>query len=180
MFFFILITCLLDIVLILYGEVLSWSPMGVKGLRNRSFFIPWGWGFYLVPLLGYFEDPPSLAVNFCCPPLKSVSDDWRPSVSPPPQKKTHVISSTPSGDKMLPKHFSRNFIVVTWSLKNLGMPIFACALAIGKFLTTSEAYFGRWVTIHLLAIQGLHLIRSVVWIMIRSMTKEKKRCLIFI
>ena len=32
-FFFILITCLLDIVLILYGEILSWSLMGVKGSR---------------------------------------------------------------------------------------------------------------------------------------------------
>ena len=31
--FFILITCLLDIVLILRGEILSWSLMGVKGLR---------------------------------------------------------------------------------------------------------------------------------------------------
>ena len=32
-FCFILITCLLDIVLILFGEILSWSLMGVKGLR---------------------------------------------------------------------------------------------------------------------------------------------------
>ena len=32
-FFSILITCLLDIVLILYGEILSWSLMGVKGSR---------------------------------------------------------------------------------------------------------------------------------------------------
>ena len=32
MYFFILITCLLDIVLTLYGEILSWSLMGVKGL----------------------------------------------------------------------------------------------------------------------------------------------------
>ena len=31
-FFFILVTCLLDIVLILYREILSWSLMGVKGL----------------------------------------------------------------------------------------------------------------------------------------------------
>ena len=31
-FFVILITCLLDIVLILEGEILSWSLMGVKGL----------------------------------------------------------------------------------------------------------------------------------------------------
>ena len=35
-FFFILITCLLDIVLILWGEILSWSVMGVKGLRWES------------------------------------------------------------------------------------------------------------------------------------------------
>ena len=33
-FFFILITYLVDIVLILYGEVLSWSFMGVKGLKT--------------------------------------------------------------------------------------------------------------------------------------------------
>ena len=31
--FLILITCLVDIVLILYGEILSWSLMGVKGLN---------------------------------------------------------------------------------------------------------------------------------------------------
>ena len=31
-FFFILITYLVDIVLILKGEILSWSLMGVKGL----------------------------------------------------------------------------------------------------------------------------------------------------
>ena len=31
-FFFILITCLLDIVLMLCGEILSWSLKGVKGL----------------------------------------------------------------------------------------------------------------------------------------------------
>ena len=35
-FFFILITYLIDIVLILYGEILSWSPMGVKGLENKQ------------------------------------------------------------------------------------------------------------------------------------------------
>ena len=35
-FFFILITCLLDIVLILYGEILSWSLMGVKGFTAAS------------------------------------------------------------------------------------------------------------------------------------------------
>ena len=31
-----LITCLLHIVLILRGEILSWSLMGVKGLINRT------------------------------------------------------------------------------------------------------------------------------------------------
>ena len=31
-FFFILITYLIDIVLLLLGEILSWSRMGVKGL----------------------------------------------------------------------------------------------------------------------------------------------------
>ena len=36
-FFFILITCLLDIVLILYGEILSWSLMGVKGFTAASY-----------------------------------------------------------------------------------------------------------------------------------------------
>ena len=34
-FFFILITCLLDIVLILLGEIMSWSLIGVKGLRKK-------------------------------------------------------------------------------------------------------------------------------------------------
>ena len=33
--FFILITCLLDIVLILLGEIMSWSLIGVKGLRKK-------------------------------------------------------------------------------------------------------------------------------------------------
>ena len=33
-FFFILITYLVDIVLILQGEILSWSLMGVKGLKS--------------------------------------------------------------------------------------------------------------------------------------------------
>ena len=33
-FFFILITHLVDIVLILYGEILSWSLMEVKGLKE--------------------------------------------------------------------------------------------------------------------------------------------------
>ena len=31
-FFFTLITCLIDIILILWQEILSWSLMGVKGL----------------------------------------------------------------------------------------------------------------------------------------------------
>ena len=31
-FSYILITCLFDIVLTLWGEIMSWSPMGVKGL----------------------------------------------------------------------------------------------------------------------------------------------------
>ena len=35
-FFFILITYLVDIVSILYGEILSWSFMGVKGLNSES------------------------------------------------------------------------------------------------------------------------------------------------
>ena len=34
--FFFLITCLLDIVLILLGEILSRSPMGVKGLITHG------------------------------------------------------------------------------------------------------------------------------------------------
>ena len=33
-FFYILITYLVDIVLILWGEILSWSLMGVKGLKH--------------------------------------------------------------------------------------------------------------------------------------------------
>ena len=32
MFFFILISCLLDIVMMLEGEILSWSHMVIKGL----------------------------------------------------------------------------------------------------------------------------------------------------
>ena len=36
LFFFILITYLVDIVLMLYGENLSWSLMGVKELSVRS------------------------------------------------------------------------------------------------------------------------------------------------
>ena len=35
LYFFILITYLVDIVLILSGEILSWSLMGVKGLTIR-------------------------------------------------------------------------------------------------------------------------------------------------
>ena len=34
--FFILITYLLDIVLILLGEILPWSLMGVKRLKEKS------------------------------------------------------------------------------------------------------------------------------------------------
>ena len=34
-FFFILITYLVDIVLILQGEILSWSLMGVEGLKKE-------------------------------------------------------------------------------------------------------------------------------------------------
>ena len=33
-FFFVLITCILDIVFILQGEILSWSLIGVKGLSS--------------------------------------------------------------------------------------------------------------------------------------------------
>ena len=36
-FFVILITCVLDIVLILEGEILSWSPTGVKGLNTADY-----------------------------------------------------------------------------------------------------------------------------------------------
>ena len=36
MFFFIFLTYLLDIVLILLGEILSWSLMGVRGLTRVS------------------------------------------------------------------------------------------------------------------------------------------------
>ena len=35
-FLFILITCLLDIVLILEGEIQSWSLVGVKGLSSKQ------------------------------------------------------------------------------------------------------------------------------------------------
>ena len=38
-FFFILITFLVDIVLILWGEILSWSFMGVKGLTLSPYVI---------------------------------------------------------------------------------------------------------------------------------------------
>ena len=38
MFFFILTTCLLDIVLILLGEILFWSLMAIKGLKTVQFF----------------------------------------------------------------------------------------------------------------------------------------------
>ena len=36
-FFVMLITCVLDIVLILEGEILSWSPTGVKGLNMADY-----------------------------------------------------------------------------------------------------------------------------------------------
>ena len=36
LFFFILITCLIDVVLILKGEILSWSLMGVIGLKGKK------------------------------------------------------------------------------------------------------------------------------------------------
>ena len=36
-FFFILITYLVDIVLILYGEILSWSLMEIKGPRENIY-----------------------------------------------------------------------------------------------------------------------------------------------
>ena len=36
-FFVILITCVLDIVLILEGEILSWSSTGVKGLNMADY-----------------------------------------------------------------------------------------------------------------------------------------------
>ena len=38
-FFFILITYLIDIVLILWGEILPWSLMGVKGLITYVLFV---------------------------------------------------------------------------------------------------------------------------------------------
>ena len=41
-FFFILITCLFDVVLILLGEILYWSLMGVKGLKD-PFLSPPDW-----------------------------------------------------------------------------------------------------------------------------------------
>ena len=37
MFFFVLITSLIDIVLISKREILSWSLMGVQGLLNNNF-----------------------------------------------------------------------------------------------------------------------------------------------
>ena len=37
MFFFILITCLLDTAWILSEEILFWSLMGVKGLKGYAF-----------------------------------------------------------------------------------------------------------------------------------------------
>ena len=38
-FFFILVSYLVDIVSILYGEILSWSPVGVKGLKDMWMII---------------------------------------------------------------------------------------------------------------------------------------------
>ena len=38
MFFFILITFTLHIILILLEEIMSWSPMGVQGLRAGKTF----------------------------------------------------------------------------------------------------------------------------------------------
>ena len=43
MFFFILITCLLDIELILWGEIMSWSLVGVKGLKVQGFSFSQCW-----------------------------------------------------------------------------------------------------------------------------------------
>ena len=43
MFFVILITCLLDIELILWGEILSWSLVGVKGLKVQGFSFSQCW-----------------------------------------------------------------------------------------------------------------------------------------
>ena len=37
MFFFVLITCLLDIALIAQGEILSWSLRGLKGLTTHHY-----------------------------------------------------------------------------------------------------------------------------------------------
>ena len=44
-FFFILITCLFDIILLLWGEILSLSLMGVKGLRTGM--VTWRWYVWL-------------------------------------------------------------------------------------------------------------------------------------
>ena len=46
-FFFILITCLFDIVLILLGEILSWSLMGVNGLIVSIFICNRQFTFHL-------------------------------------------------------------------------------------------------------------------------------------
>ena len=43
MFFVILIACLLDIELILWGEILSWSLVGVKGLKVQGFSFSQCW-----------------------------------------------------------------------------------------------------------------------------------------
>ena len=39
--FFILITYLVDIILIMWGEILSLSLMGLKGLKSYAFLIDW-------------------------------------------------------------------------------------------------------------------------------------------
>ena len=50
MFFFILITCLFDFVLIWNGEILRWSLMGVQGLNLENC------NFYDITLKSYAID----------------------------------------------------------------------------------------------------------------------------
>ena len=63
-YFFIPITCLLDIVLILWGEILNWSLMGFKGLMWRIKISCWSqWLKDKYPSLIFcylIHDPPSL------------------------------------------------------------------------------------------------------------------------
>ena len=63
-YFFIPITCLLDIVLILWGEILNWSLMGFKGLMWRikiSCWSQWLKDKYPSLIFSYLiHDPPSL------------------------------------------------------------------------------------------------------------------------